>query len=159
MRHASFGWDTETGLHDINFEIAAGQHIAVTGPVGCGKSLLLQAILGEVELKAGTMHVGGIGIGYCSQNPWLENISAYENVFRGASNDRSWEALIANSCEIGDLLGIENSDQTVGSGGAKISGGQRQRLVSRSIAHKINDLRNLGFGTCDCNTTCSSTPG
>ncbi|TGO64712.1 hypothetical protein BCON_0006g01150 [Botryotinia convoluta] len=135
MRHASLGWSTETILHDINFEIAAGQHVAVTGPVGCGKSLLLQAILGEVELKAGTMHVGGIGVGYCSQNPWLENVSARENAFRSAPNDKSWENLVADSCDLGGLLSVESSHQTIGSGRAKISGGERQRLaLARAIA-------------------------
>ncbi|TGO88153.1 hypothetical protein BPOR_0180g00080 [Botrytis porri] len=147
MRHASFGWGTETILHDINLEIRAGQHVAVIGPVGCGKSLLLQVILGEVEVEAGTIHVGGIGIGYCSQNPWLENVSAPENAFRSAPNDKSWENLVAESCELGGLLSIENAHQTVGSGGAKISGGERQRLLSRSITHKNNDLPNSGFST------------
>ncbi|KAF7880654.1 uncharacterized protein EAF02_007500 [Botrytis sinoallii] len=135
MRYASFGWGTEISLHDINFEIAAGQHVAVTGPVGCGKSLLLQAILGEVELKTGTMHVGGIGIGYCSQNPWLENVSAHRNAFRSAPSDKSWENLVADSCDLGGLLSIESSHQTVGSGGAKISGGERQQIaLARAIA-------------------------
>ncbi|KAF7933489.1 hypothetical protein EAE99_003374 [Botrytis elliptica] len=135
MRHASFGWGTEISLHDINFEIAAGQHVAVTGPVGCGKSLLLQAILDEVELKTGTMHVGGIGIGYCSQNPWLENLSAHKNAFRSAPSDKSWENLVADSCDLGGLLSIESSHQTVGSGGAKISGGERQQIaLARAIA-------------------------
>ncbi|KAF7942729.1 uncharacterized protein EAE97_006183 [Botrytis byssoidea] len=135
MRHASFGWGNETSLHDINFEIAASQHVAVTGPVGCGKSLLLQAILGEVELKAGTIHAGDIAIGYCSQNPWLENVSAHENAFRSAPSDKSWENLVADSCNLGDLLSTESSHQTIGSGGAKISGGERQRLaLARAIA-------------------------
>ncbi|KAF7940314.1 uncharacterized protein EAE98_000441 [Botrytis deweyae] len=135
MQHASFGWGTEISLHDINFEIAAGQHVAVTGPVGCGKSLLLQAILGEVELKTGTMHVGGVGIGYCSQNPWLENVSAHKNAFRSAPSDKSWENLVADSCDLGGLLSIESSHQTVGSGGAKISGGERQQIaLARAIA-------------------------
>ncbi|KAM0142933.1 hypothetical protein ACHAO1_000767 [Botrytis cinerea] len=35
MRHASFGWGTESILRDVSFDIAAGQHVAVTGPVGC----------------------------------------------------------------------------------------------------------------------------
>ncbi|ATZ46945.1 hypothetical protein BCIN_02g02860 [Botrytis cinerea B05.10] len=63
MRHASFGWGTESILRDVSFDIAAGQHVAVTGPVGCG-------------------------IGYYSQNPWLENVYAHKNVFRGALNDK-----------------------------------------------------------------------
>ncbi|KAK8910658.1 hypothetical protein QC760_001596 [Botrytis cinerea] len=88
MRHASFGWGTESILRDVSFDIAAGQHVAVTGPVGCGKSLLLQAILGEVKLKAENLHVKSIGIGYYSQNPWLENVYAHKNVFRGALNDK-----------------------------------------------------------------------
>ncbi|KAI9650765.1 hypothetical protein NHQ30_000792 [Ciborinia camelliae] len=135
IRHASFGWGAETNLHDINLEVGRGQHVAITGPVGSGKSLLLQAILGEIELKTGTMHVGGIGIGYCSQIPWLENVSARENAFRCAPSDKLWEDLIVDSCALGDLFSVQKADQTVGSNGAKISGGERQRLaLARAIA-------------------------
>ncbi|KAF7861880.1 hypothetical protein EAF04_007762 [Stromatinia cepivora] len=131
IRHASFGWGAETNLHDINLEVGPAQHVAVTGPVGCGKSLLLQAILGEIGLKTGSMNVGGIGIGYCSQIPWLENVSVRENAFRCAPSDKLWEDLIVDSCALTDLFRVQ---KTVGSSGAKISGGERQRLA---LAHAI----------------------
>lgn len=60
--HPSFGRSAETNLRDINLEVSTVQALVVTGPVGCGKSLLLQAILGEIELKTGSMNVGGIGL-------------------------------------------------------------------------------------------------
>ena len=42
---------SNTILTNINFEINAGQKIAVVGRNGCGKTTLLKLIEGEVELE------------------------------------------------------------------------------------------------------------
>ena len=34
-------------LHDVNLRIASGEHIAILGPNGCGKSTLIKAITCE----------------------------------------------------------------------------------------------------------------
>lgn len=127
--NADLGWDEEVLLRGINLDIAKGEHIAITGVVGSGKSLLLNSILGEVGPKAGSIYVGGIGVAYCSQKTWLENLTAHENVFRRAADDEAWYERVIDACALRDFLHAQPSGETIGTSGAKISGGEKQRLV------------------------------
>lgn len=118
-------------LQDINLKATIGQHVVITGPVGCGKSLLLQAILGEVpSTQNGRVTVTG-KVAFCSQEPWLENISAEVTISRfGKSDDDRWRQRVVKACALDDFLESQIPDATIGSQGLKISGGERQRLVS-----------------------------
>lgn len=127
---ADLGYDDRTLLHDVNLEVKKGQHIVITGPVGCGKSLLLQAILGEVVPKAGHVTLAPVPVGYCTQTAWLENISAEENAFRFGAADNVWRDRVVDACALRELLKSQARGATIGSGGSQISGGEKQRLVS-----------------------------
>lgn len=129
IRNADLGWGEGVLLKRINMDVAKGEHIAITGVVGSGKSLLLNSILGEVRPKAGSVHVRGIGVAYCSQTTWLENLTAHENVFRRAAEDEAWYERVIDACALRDFLHSQQSGETIGTSGAKISGGERQRLV------------------------------
>ncbi|KAI4863021.1 putative ATP-binding cassette transporter [Hypoxylon rubiginosum] len=141
IRTADLGWEDQPLLKGVNLEVLRGQHVVITGAVGCGKSLLLHAILGEVAPKAGSVYVGAAGIGYCSQVPWLENISARENALRYAPGDESWHKRVISACALQELLDSQMPDGTVGSNGARISGGERQRLaLARAIVSRPSIL-------------------
>lgn len=58
MRQASFSWgaDEEPILKGINLEIREGSMVAVVGPVGCGKSSLISALVGEMDKLEGTVN-------------------------------------------------------------------------------------------------------
>lgn len=129
VEKAQFGWTTDPFLNEITLEIRKGEHVAITGPVGCGKSLLLKAILGEVECISGSVRVGTSRIGYCGQETWLENITVLENAFRCAPEDVPWRQKVVDSCALNDLARSQSPSETIGSNGTKISGGERQRLV------------------------------
>ena len=60
VRGVTFRYSTATApaLHDIWLDIPAGALVAVTGPVGAGKSALARALLGLYPLEAGQVLVG-----------------------------------------------------------------------------------------------------
>ena len=51
INHGAVSYGANTILTNINFEINAGQKIAVVGRNGCGKTTLLKLIEGEVALE------------------------------------------------------------------------------------------------------------
>ena len=53
------GAGRKTLLDDVNFRIEPGEFICVLGPSGAGKSTLVRALLGEREIAAGRLLVGG----------------------------------------------------------------------------------------------------
>ncbi|KAI1275205.1 putative ATP-binding cassette transporter [Xylaria sp. FL0933] len=131
----SFGWDDKVLVKDVNLSVGKREHIVITGPVGSGKSLLLQAIIGESQTLSGNIKVGDGVIAYCGQTPWLENSSARDNAVRGAPDDEVWRERVIDACALRELFEAKIPDDTIGSNGAKISGGERQRLaLARAVA-------------------------
>lgn len=57
-------------LRDTNLEIRAGDHIALVGPNGVGKTTLLKILTGEISADQGTVQTPSRGsIGYLQQHP------------------------------------------------------------------------------------------
>jgi ATP-binding cassette subfamily C (CFTR/MRP) protein 1 len=121
-------------LRRINLSITIGSITMMTGPVASGKSVLLQAILGEKICDSGIISVQHGPIGYCSQVPWIVHgtikgliCSSLEN----ASIDEEWYRTVIQACDLSsDILALSDGDRTiVGSRGSTLSGGQKQRLA------------------------------
>lgn len=57
----SFAWSAEADpvLHGVDLEVLEGQLLMVVGEVGCGKSSLLSALLGEMNVLTGSASVSG----------------------------------------------------------------------------------------------------
>jgi ATP-binding cassette subfamily B protein len=141
----------QPALQDVSLEIPAGSFVAVTGPVGCGKSALLRAILGLYPLEAGAITINGQSleqipgeertnrIGYLPQDPYLFSGSIRENITFGvdyADNDQRVAATARTAILETDLqtfpIGVETQ---IGELGVRVSGGQRQRIaLARSLA-------------------------
>ena len=58
-------------VRDISMEIPRGILVAVVGPVGSGKTSLLQGLIGEMRKTSGSITFGGT-IGYCPQSAWIQ---------------------------------------------------------------------------------------
>lgn len=133
ISQAAFSWkaNSRSVLKNVNIEIFRGEHVAIIGQVGSGKSLLLKAILGEAEQSEGLISISTADLGYCSQTPWLENINGEKSVSRHADYDKAWMKSVTWACALEDVAQLrEYSESSIGTGGASLSGGQRQRLVS-----------------------------
>lgn len=65
--------DVVEGFKVMNVDLAIprGQLCAIVGPVGSGKSSLLQGLIGEMRRESGTVKFGG-SVGYCQQSAWIQ---------------------------------------------------------------------------------------
>ncbi|KAH8924347.1 P-loop containing nucleoside triphosphate hydrolase protein [Atractiella rhizophila] len=127
---ASFQLNGTTLLSEIDLHCRKGDVIMIIGRVGSGKSLLLQALLGELDLVDGTMsnlHAHG-RIGYCSQNPWLRLAeSVKSNIeFLSAPNPELYEKVVKAVALDVDFQILHRGDRTPAS---DLSGGQKARVA------------------------------
>jgi ABC-type glutathione transport system ATPase component len=58
-------------MTNINLEVPKGQLVAIVGPVGTGKTSLLQGIIGEMRKTEGTVKFCG-SVAYCPQSAWIQ---------------------------------------------------------------------------------------
>lgn len=61
VEDGTFSWSPESPpfLRNINFKAEGNQLVVVVGAVGCGKSSLLAALLGELHTIGGKVRVPG----------------------------------------------------------------------------------------------------
>lgn len=73
VQDGTFGWRAGDipVLRDVNFSITESAMTMVIGPVGCGKSTLCKALLGEVPSSKGFVYVPQLEVSFCDQSPWL----------------------------------------------------------------------------------------
>ena len=134
---ASLSWDggESTILKDLNLSVAKGKLVAIVGTVGAGKSSLLSAILGEMDLEKGKISKHG-SVAYVGQQAWIQNLSLRDNVLFGqAFASEKYEEIIQACSLKADLQILVNGDQTeIGENGINLSGGQKQRVnLARAI--------------------------
>lgn len=132
-------------ITDISLNLPAGTFVAITGPVGSGKSALAKTLLGIYPITSGVVLLNGaepsryIGhIGYLPQEPFLFSGTVRENVAIGNPAD---DALLQRASTLSaltdDIAGFPDGlNSQIGERGIRVSGGQRQRLaLARAVAH------------------------
>lgn len=129
-------------LNSLNIDFMRGKLIGVIGPVGSGKSSLLQAILRELPLESGSISIDGT-ISYASQEPWVFAASVRQNILFGQEFDRDRYNAVVKCCALQkDFQQFENGDLTlIGERGASVSGGQKARI--KYVLVYTNKLRPL----------------
>ncbi|XP_060065900.1 ATP-binding cassette sub-family C member 5-like [Ylistrum balloti] len=125
----------------ISFERIKGKHIGICGALGCGKSSLLQALIGRMPLITGHLAING-SVAYAAQQAWIFNGSVRENVLFGSPYEEDWYTEVVNACSLKpDLNILANGDMTeIGDRGMNLSGGQKQRV---SLARAVYSKRDI----------------
>ncbi|KAI8806674.1 P-loop containing nucleoside triphosphate hydrolase protein [Cladochytrium replicatum] len=116
-------------LKGVNLSVPKGALVAIVGPVGSGKSSLVNALIGEMRKVQGSMKFSG-NLAYAAQSAWIKNASLKENVLfdRTYDHDRYVRAL-RDAALLPDLKILPDGDQTsIGERGINMSGGQKQRV-------------------------------
>lgn len=127
---------TQFCLSDIRLDVPRGSLTAIVGPVGSGKSSLLQALIGEMKQTGGVPARFGGSIGYCPQSAWIQNDTIRGNILFGLLLDEhKYAAVVRASCLESDLEILPHGDLTmIGERGINLSGGQKQRVsIARAL--------------------------
>ena len=116
-------------LNHLCLSVSKGDLLFITGPVGCGKSSLLHAILQEIPLLKG--HISSRGrLSWVGQQPWVFSGTIRENILFGEPFDLQRYHMILRACNLDtDMQRFPDADTTlVGERGIVLSGGQRARV-------------------------------
>ncbi|MEE4203189.1 MAG: ABC transporter ATP-binding protein [Halieaceae bacterium] len=146
FRDVSFRFPEQqnSGLHELSFDIAPGQMVALVGSSGVGKTTVLDLMTGLLVPDAGRVTVAGVvpsepasraavanTIGYASQDPLLFDISLRRNL--------TWDGTVSTPEAVHDALSLAGASELVaaiadgletraGDRGTRLSGGERQRI-------------------------------
>uniref|UniRef100_A0AAY4EVS8 ATP-binding cassette, sub-family C (CFTR/MRP), member 9 n=1 Tax=Denticeps clupeoides TaxID=299321 RepID=A0AAY4EVS8_9TELE len=140
-----FTWGSNLStLSDINIRIPTGQLTMIVGQVGCGKSSLLLAMLGEMQSISGKVYWSSknrYSVAYAAQKSWLLNATVEENITFGSPFSKQRYKAVIDACSLQpDIDLLPFGDQTeIGERGINLSGGQRQRIcVARALYQNTN---------------------
>uniref|UniRef100_A0A669BPM1 ATP-binding cassette, sub-family C (CFTR/MRP), member 8 n=1 Tax=Oreochromis niloticus TaxID=8128 RepID=A0A669BPM1_ORENI len=152
-----FTWvDGAPTLSNVDIKIPFGKLTMIVGQVGCGKSSLLLAALGEMQRVSGTVtwnsptdkDAAGDGdirkrgpVAYASQKAWLLNATVVENITFEMPMIKSRYKAVIEACSLQpDIDILPQGDQTeIGERGIILSGGQKQRIsVARALYQQTN---------------------
>uniref|UniRef100_A0A671Q707 ATP-binding cassette sub-family C member 9-like n=1 Tax=Sinocyclocheilus anshuiensis TaxID=1608454 RepID=A0A671Q707_9TELE len=140
-----FTWGSNLStLTDINIRIPTGQLTMIVGQVGCGKSSLLLAMLGEMQTISGKVYWSNknrYSVAYAAQKSWLLNATVEENITFGSPFNKQRYKAVIDACSLQpDIDLLPFGDQTeIGERGINLSGGQRQRIcVARALYQNTN---------------------
>jgi ATP-binding cassette subfamily B protein len=144
-------------ISNISFNINKGDRIGLVGKTGCGKSTLVDIIMGLVQPTEGAvlidnkpLSVGNLSnwqmhISHVPQNIFLADCSIAENIAFGVPKDEIDMALVQTVAEQSNILDMINSlelgyETIVGEDGVRMSGGQRQRIGIARALYKEADV-------------------
>ncbi|TAQ85919.1 hypothetical protein B7494_g5754 [Chlorociboria aeruginascens] len=144
VKNGSFGWDQEKDpiLQSINATVPREKVTMLVGPVGCGKSTLIKALLGEIATIGGSIHISSREIAFCDQTAWHMNGSVQESIIGITEMDKIWYKSVIYACALEeDLKQLPQGDRTqIGSNGIALSGGQSQRIALARAIYALKDI-------------------
>jgi heme exporter protein A len=126
-----------TVFHGVNFELAGGEALALTGANGSGKSTLLRLIAGLLPAAGGALELDG-GAGEASlaeQAHYQGHLDAFKPALTVEENLRFWARYLGIAAASDSALEKVGLDGLAKLPAAYLSAGQRRRLsLARLIA-------------------------
>jgi len=158
FREVSFNYPgtDQAALNKVSFKIKAGEHVALLGRMGSGKTTIEKLILGLYQPISGAILMDGVDIrqvdpaelrrciGYAQQDTHLFYGTLRENLTIAAPN--SDDAAVLAAAKIGGIDEFVNAhpkgfDMLIGERGDTLSGGQKQGVgIARALINHPNIL-------------------
>ncbi len=137
-------------IANVSLTIPAGTSVAFVGPSGAGKTTLIDVLLGVLNPNSGSVLVSGLppllavanwpgSVSYVPQDVVIAAGTIRENIALGYPREEATDELVMGAIKVAHLNEFVASlpdgiDTHVGEHGARISGGQRQRLgIARAM--------------------------
>lgn len=149
FQNVCFSFDSREILKHISFSVPIRSKVAIIGSNGSGKSTIINLLLRFLEPKSGNIEIENIDIknvnlndyramfSVVSQNPYLFNATIKENIDLGNNNknNKHLSYVYQKSGIVGYLGKLPNGEHSIiGNNGAKLSGGEKQKLaVARAL--------------------------
>ncbi len=145
-----------SAVENIDFHIKQGETVAFVGPSGAGKTTLVKLLVGLYPPAEGKVLYNAVNsneidlldlrqqLGFVTQDAQLFSGTIRENLLfvkPDATDDELHHALNRASCENLLKRAEDGLNSTIGEGGIKVSGGEKQRLsIARAILRNPNLL-------------------
>jgi len=140
-------------ISNFSISIQPGTLVAIVGSSGAGKTTFIDVLLGVMTPDEGTVLISGLppllavakwpgAIAYVPQDVAISSGTIRENVALGFPEQQATDELVTSALKVAQLDQFVSDlprglDTQVGERGAKISGGQRQRLgIARAMFTK-----------------------
>lgn len=129
-----------TNFTNLNFEIKQGEFIMITGPIGTGKTSLLNALAGFMKKTAGQIEMHG-DILLCGY-PWILNASVKDNILFGSPFIKEKYDCVLDVCSLNDDMKLlpAGDNTEIGERGITLSGGQKARINLARAVYKNKDI-------------------
>ncbi|HEU4487790.1 MAG TPA: ABC transporter ATP-binding protein [Actinomycetota bacterium] len=151
LRSVGFSYGHHRVLHDLTFDVAPDESVALVGPTGAGKSTLAELLVRLADVDEGSILLGGLDLRQIApgrlrqsaavvfQRSFMFASSVGDNIAldSGASQQEVVEA--ARRAQADDFIRNlpQGYDTVVGERGVTLSGGQRQRIaLARALARR-----------------------
>ena len=154
MRNLWFRYDgaPEPAIRGLDLVITANTSIGLVGPTGCGKTTLVDMILGLLRPDTGEMLADGVPItagnlaawqrnlGYVPQQIYISDDTVARNIAFGVPDAEIDMEAVRHAARIARLDEFVENDlpqgyqTSIGERGVRLSGGQRQRIgIARAL--------------------------
>ncbi len=143
-------------IRDFSLNVKPGQHIAIAGPTGCGKTTLINLLMRFYDVKEGSISVDGKDIrkvtrlslrdsfGMVLQDTWLKSGTIRENLIMGDPSVSEEEMITAaKDCHAHSFIMKlpQGYDTVISEDGGSLSAGQKQLLcITRAMLSKPSML-------------------
>lgn len=167
MESVDFAYNKDMKLlSDLNIDVDPGEHVAIVGPTGCGKTTIINLLMRFYDVDKGSIRIDGTDIravkrhslrkayGMVLQDTWLRHGTIRDNIKLG--RDISDDEMIAAAKEVhahSFIRRLKNGyDTVIGEEGGSLSQGQKQLLCIARVMLSLPPMLILDEATSSIDT-------